>query len=323
MTDANEQTDRRHVLWPTIIAIVIAIIIVVWVARQRPGQQYLNDDLYDAARDGAETPAVEPDEFPVLGEGAEDRGPATAASQAARSQPATAAKKRAAPAPAVPDWAAKPAPRQDERDAMVHKLRYSYGLKDKSILTVMSQVPRHEFVPMSRSHRAYADTPLPIGFGQTISQPYIVAEMTRQLKLKSDSKVLEIGTGSGYQAAVLAHITPNVYTVEILKPLAQVASKRLKRLGYGAVAARLGDGYFGWAARAPFDAIIVTCAAGQIPPPLLKQLRSGGRMIIPVGSPFAIQSLMLIEKDNKGVVRSRSLMSVRFVPLLRSPTSKK
>jgi len=206
--------------------------------------------------------------------------------------------------------------RQDERDGMVGVIR-AHGLTDKVVLDAMSAVARHEFVPKRSSRRSYADTPLPIGHGQTISQPYIVAEMTRQLKLTKDSRVLEIGTGSGYQAAVLTEFTTHVYTVEIVDALAKSAKERLERLGYDVVEARAGDGYHGWPEKAPFDAIIVTCAAGQIPAPLVKQLAPGGRMVIPVGGRFAVQSLMLVEKDEEGAVRSRSLMQVRFVPLTR------
>jgi protein-L-isoaspartate(D-aspartate) O-methyltransferase len=193
-----------------------------------------------------------------------------------------------------------------------------YGLTDEKILAAMAAVPRHEFVPSSQSRRAYADGPLPIGYGQTISQPYIVAEMTRQLKLTAESKVLEIGTGSGYQAAVLTEFTPKVFTIEIIEALAESAEERLARLGYSTVQTRRGDGYHGWAEEAPFDAIIVTAAAGQIPPPLVEQLADGGRMVIPVGGPFSIQTLMLVEKGADGSIRSRQLMAVRFVPLVRS-----
>jgi protein-L-isoaspartate(D-aspartate) O-methyltransferase len=206
--------------------------------------------------------------------------------------------------------------RQDDRNAMVRTIR-RYGLTDKAVLAAMAAVPRHEFVPDRHARMAYADTPLPIGHGQTISQPYMVAEMTRLLELTPESKVLEIGTGSGYQAAVLTEFTEHVYSVEIIKPLAEAARKRLKRLGYTPVEVRHADGFHGWKEKGPFDAIIVTCAAGQIPPPLIKQLKPGGRMIIPVGARFAVQSLMLVEKDREGKVRSRSLMRVRFVPLLR------
>jgi protein-L-isoaspartate(D-aspartate) O-methyltransferase len=205
--------------------------------------------------------------------------------------------------------------RQAERDRMVEVIG-QYGLHDETVLKVMASVPRHEFVPDKYADRAYDDTPLPIGQGQTISQPYMVAEMTRLLGLTPRSRVLEIGTGSGYQAAVLAHLTPNVWSIEIVKPLAEEAQKRLTRLGYTVVKVRAGDGYYGWPGEPPFDAIIVTCAAGSIPPPLIRQLANGGRMVIPVGGPFATQTLTLVEKDSDGKVRSRSLMPVRFVPIL-------
>lgn len=190
-------------------------------------------------------------------------------------------------------------------------------VKDKNVLAAVRAVPRHAFVPPDMRRRAYADSPLPIGHGQTISQPYIVALMTELLELTPESKVLEIGTGSGYQAAVLAHLTPHVYTIEIIKPLAEFAAQALGKQGYTEVKIRRADGYFGWKEEAPFDAIIVTCAAGQIPPPLIRQLAPGGRMVIPVGGPLAIQSLMLVEKAADGTVRSRSLMDVAFVPLTR------
>ncbi len=212
--------------------------------------------------------------------------------------------------------------RQDERDRMVATIQ-AYGCRDKEVLEVMSSVPRHDFVPGEHRRRSYHDTPLPIGYGQTISQPYMVAEMTRLLDLPERARVLEVGTGSGYQAAVLAHLTPNVYTIEIVEPLAEAARKRLKRLDYDVVTVRHGDGYHGWPEKAPFDAIIVTCATGQIPPPLVKQLKPGGRMVIPVGGRFATQHLMLVEKSEDGSVRSRALMAVRFVPLLREDPSAK
>lgn len=206
--------------------------------------------------------------------------------------------------------------RAADRDLMVRVIK-AYGLEDERVLNAMEAVPRHEFVPGSYKATAYKDGPLPIGYGQTISQPYIVAEMTRQMKLGRESKVLEIGTGSGYQAAVLTEFTPRVYTIEIIEALAESAEERLKRLGYDVVKVRQGDGYYGWEEEAPFDAIIVTAAAGGIPPPLVKQLARGGRMIIPVGGPFSVQMLVLVEKGEDGEVTSRELMAVRFVPLVR------
>jgi protein-L-isoaspartate(D-aspartate) O-methyltransferase len=212
--------------------------------------------------------------------------------------------------------------RFDERNKM-GRVILNYGVKDLSILRAMVGVPRHFFVPRAIASRAYYDTPLPIGFGQTISQPYMVAVMTMQLRLKPTSRVLEIGTGSGYQAAVLTEFTPHVYSIEIVKPLADAAKMRFKNLGYHVIKTKCGDGYYGWPSEAPFDAIVVTCAAGQIPPPLVKQLANGGRMVIPVGGAFSRQSLMLVEKDKNGRVRSRSLMGVRFVPLRRKDVSVK
>jgi len=209
------------------------------------------------------------------------------------------------------------AAQQKPRDAMAKYIRLRYGLKDPDVLAAVAAVPRHEFVMKRWISRAYQDTPLPIGYGQTISQPYMVAEMTRRLKLTEKSRVLEIGTWSGYQAAMLTEFTPHVKTIEIIKPLATASAAKLKRLGYKTVTVRHGDGYLGWPGDEKFDAIIVTCAAGQIPPPLIRQLAPGGRMIIPVGGRFATQSLMLVEKGKDGRIRSRNLMPVVFVPLLR------
>lgn len=205
--------------------------------------------------------------------------------------------------------------RTDERRRMVTEQIESRGVTDKTVLQAMRRVPRHAFVSEGMSGNAYGDSPLPIGHGQTISQPYIVAYMTEQLELEPGEKVLEIGTGSGYQAAVLAEITSKVYTIEIIKELAVQASKRLKRLGYRNVKSKQGDGYFAWEEHAPFDAIIVTCSAGHIPPPLLKQLAPGGHMVIPVGSVYETQSLIKVRKNAEGRIRSQELMAVRFVPM--------
>jgi protein-L-isoaspartate(D-aspartate) O-methyltransferase len=183
------------------------------------------------------------------------------------------------------------------------------------VIDALGKVPRHEFVLPTRQHQAYENRPLPIGYGQTISQPYIVAIMTDLLQLEPGDKVLEIGTGSGYQAAVAAELAKKVYSIEIIERLGRKAKKRLKQLGYDNVKVRLGDGYYGWKEHAPYDAIIVTAAASHIPPPLVRQLKRGGRMIIPVGSRFATQQLVLVEKDDKGELRTRQLMPVTFVPL--------
>lgn len=188
-------------------------------------------------------------------------------------------------------------------------------VENKAVLDVMLKTLRHEFVPDNLVRKAYEDGPLPIGHGQTISQPYIVEYMTEMLKPTKDSVVLEIGTGSGYQAAILAQLVKQVYTIEIVAPLAESAAARLKRLGYDNVEVRTGDGYFGWPEHGPYDAIIVTAAASHIPPALVEQLKPGGRMAIPVGTPFQVQELLLVEKHVDGTVKQRSHMPVRFVPL--------
>ena len=185
----------------------------------------------------------------------------------------------------------------------------------RPVLLAMGRVPRHHFVSSGLEGMAYGDRPLPIGHGQTISQPYIVALMTELLGVGPGAVVLEIGTGSGYQAAVLAELGAKVYTIEIVPPLAAAAAARLARLGYGTAEARLGDGYYGWPGPAPFDGIVVTAAASHVPPSLVEQLRPGGRMVIPVGGPFSVQQLVLITKNADGTVRTEQLLPVRFVPL--------
>lgn len=185
------------------------------------------------------------------------------------------------------------------------------------ILAVMGAVPRHLFVPESLRDLAYTDAPLPIGAGQTISQPFIVALMTDLLRLSPDVIVLEVGTGSGYQAAVLAMLAAHVYSIEIIPTLAAEASERLVQLGYTNVSVRTGDGYAGWPDAAPFDGILVTAGARHIPPPLLDQLRPGGRMVIPEGETPSAQQLMLVEKQQDGTITSRPLLPVRFVPFTR------
>ncbi len=204
---------------------------------------------------------------------------------------------------------------QKRREEMVNLIK-SRGIKDERVLKAMLKVPRHLFVDKSLWNSAYGDFPLPIGFGQTISQPYIVALMTEALRLKENDKVLEIGTGSGYQAAILAEITKNVYTVEIIKDLAEKAKERLRSLGYTYVKIKWDDGYYGWKEYAPYDAIIVTCAPDHTPPPLIQQLKEGGRMVIPVGPPGLYQTLWLIEKI-KGKLKFTDLGGVVFVPLQR------
>jgi len=183
------------------------------------------------------------------------------------------------------------------------------------VADALRNVPRHQFVGEDQRPYAYQNRPLPIGHGQTISQPYIVAVMTELLDAKPGGKVLEIGTGSAYQAAVLATVGADVYSIEIIEPLAEAARERIKKLGYQNIHTRTGDGYYGWPEAAPFDAILVTAAASHIPPPLIKQLKPGGRMLIPVGDRFNVQQLVLVEKDRDQKIKTRQLLPVAFVPL--------
>lgn len=200
------------------------------------------------------------------------------------------------------------------RETMVKYQIEQRGIKDRRVLEVMRRVERHRFVPRQIQHLAYEDMPLPIGEGQTISQPYIVAIMTEVLQLKGNEKVLEIGTGSGYQAAVLAELAQEVYTIEILPELANQAQKLLDELGYKNIKVKCADGYLGWPEFAPFDAIIVTCAPEEIPQALIEQLAEGGRMVIPVGT--AYQELRLLVKT-QGRIKQTGIIPVRFVPMIR------
>ncbi|MFO7898397.1 MAG: protein-L-isoaspartate(D-aspartate) O-methyltransferase [Planctomycetota bacterium] len=226
----------------------------------------------------------------------------------------------------IEDWEPPEPPAAKERAAERQKMVRSQiagpvdfrdPVTDKAVLDAMRTVPRHAFVPARQRPNAYQDSPLGIGYGQTISQPYIVACMTELLDLEPGDKVLEIGTGSGYQAAVLAQLTPNMYTIEIIEALADRAAGTLKAQGYKTVRTKHADGYHGWPEHAPYDAIIVTCAAGHIPPPLWKQLKPGGRLVAPIGGPYQAQRLILAEKTEDGRRRTRSVMAVRFVPLTR------
>ena len=203
---------------------------------------------------------------------------------------------------------------------MVQQQLKPRGIKDERVLAAMAKVPREEFVSADQRRDAYEDGPLPIGYDQTISQPYIVAFMTEQLRPKATDRVLEIGTGSGYQAAILAELVADVYTIEIVGSLAKTAEATLQRLGYKNVHLKVGDGYQGWPEEAPFDAIIVTCAPDKVPQPLVDQLKDGGRMVIPVGERFA-QQLYLFEKKN-GQLKESATLPVRFVPMLRSKDEK-
>jgi protein-L-isoaspartate(D-aspartate) O-methyltransferase len=218
---------------------------------------------------------------------------------------------------AAEDFAAERRRMVEDITALVRETRAEIGKGafDERVMDVMGRVPRHEFVPADQLVSAYRNRPLPIGHGQTISQPYIVALMTDLARVEPGHKVLEVGTGSGYQAAVMAHLAKAVYTIEIVEPLGLQATQRLKKLGYANVEVRVGDGYYGWEEHAPFDAILVTAAASHVPPPLIRQLKAGGRMVIPVGAAFMVQQLMLVEKNLDGTVSTRQILPVTFVPL--------
>jgi len=211
--------------------------------------------------------------------------------------------------------ASAPADFATQRQRMVEQQLKPRGIKDERVIAAMAKVPREEFVPADARPSAYEDGPLPIGYDQTISQPYVVAFMTEQLRPKQGDRVLEIGSGSGYQAAILAELMAEVYTMEIVGPLAKTAEATLQRLGYQNVHIKVGDGYKGWPEEAPFDAIIVTCAPENVPQQLVDQLKDGGRMVIPVGERFA-QQLYLLEKKN-GQLKESATLPVRFVPMLR------
>lgn len=202
-----------------------------------------------------------------------------------------------------------------EDDVRSTSLYLNKQVLDPLVMQAIGKVLRHEFVPVNERRFAYLNRPLPIGHGQTISQPYIVAVMTDLLRPAPDHRVLEIGTGSGYQAAILAELVKDVYSIEIIEPLGQQAKRRLIDLGYKNISTKIGDGYYGWEDEAPFDAIVVTAAASHIPPPLIKQLKVGGRMVIPVGSQFMTQQLLLVSKDEDNKITTRQILPVQFVPL--------
>ncbi len=206
-----------------------------------------------------------------------------------------------------------------ERDAMVAQQIAGRDIKDPRVLDAMRRVPRHLFVPADQLSSAYDDRPLPIGYSQTISQPYIVALMTELGKPTATDRALEVGTGSGYQAAVLSLLVAEVCSIEIVEPLAAEAKARLSRLGYSNVVSRTGDGYGGWPEKAPFDLILVTAAPDHVPPALVAQLKPGGRLVIPVGPVFSVQELQVIAKDANGKTRTEHIAPVRFVPLKREP----
>jgi len=207
-----------------------------------------------------------------------------------------------------------------QRQRMVERQLKASGIKDERVLAAMGKVPREAFVPLQSRAASYEDGQLPIGYDQTISQPYIVAFMTEQLRLKPSDRVLEIGTGSGYQAAILAELVSEIYSIEIIEPLTKNAEATLQRLGYKNVHLKIGNGYKGWPDAAPFDAIIVTCAPEKVPQPLIDQMKDGGRVVIPVGERFA-QQLYLMEKKN-GQIKESVTLPVRFVPMAGEATDK-
>lgn len=260
----------------------------------------------------------------LVAAGCESSPPQTASSPATRTATSSAP---AATSPAGPGELVRPPPRSaaerlTERLAMVRtQLEQPIDdrppVRDARVLEAIRAVPRHVFVPERLRRLAYADAPLPIGNEQTISQPYIVALMTEALDIRPGERVLEIGTGSGYQAAILAHLTPEVYTIEIVEPLAERARRVLADEGYAEIHCRTGDGYAGWPEAAPFDAVILTCATGEVPRPLWEQLRPGGRLIMPLGEPGGAQELVLLTKQADGGEHRRRITLVRFVPLTR------
>lgn len=210
-------------------------------------------------------------------------------------------------------------PHHRAREEMITRHIQNRGITDPAVLQALREVPREEFVPEALRPQAYEDNPLPIGHNQTISQPYIVALMTQLLALKPTDRVLEVGTGSGYQAAILGRLAAAVFSLEIVEPLAREARETLERLGFRNVHVRTGDGYLGWPEESPFDAIIVTCAPDHVPPDLVRQLREGGRMVIPIGPEGGVQELLLMEKSH-GTLEKKSVLPVRFVPLTRPDT---
>lgn len=216
--------------------------------------------------------------------------------------------------PVLADTSSDSAKFAQAREQMVRHQIEQRGISDQRVLTAMRTVPRHLFVPRRLRSNAYSDRPLPIGEGQTISQPYIVALMTESLHLEAASRILEIGTGSGYQAAILAQITAEVYTIEIKEKLHKKATEILKAMDYTNVETRLGDGYYGWEEQAPFDAIMITAAVDHVPPPLIRQLKDGGKLILPLGNPFHYQYLVLVTKKGDDIFQ-KNITGVLFVPM--------
>jgi len=289
----------RHVkTFLVVTGVAVSALLVIWLTSQA-----------DTEADHGDAQPQPPPTAPV------EIGPPVV--QPADGEPVTTPPAEAPFQPPIPTAADQ---RADERLAMVDRqiARSPDGripVTNEKVLQAMRAVPRHAFVPDDLQTRAYDDSPLPIGFGQTISQPYIVALMTELLELTPQHKVLEIGTGSGYQAAVLAQLTAHVYSIDIIQPLAQRAHNALRAQGYGQVRCAYGDGYYGWQEHGPYDAIIVTCASGHLPPPLWDQLKPGGRIVIPIGAAYEVQRLVVITKTAEGERESRSVLAVRFVPI--------
>ena len=281
----NGGTTRARALYTAIgvvLALVVVAVIVILLVRADRGERAVGSDGQTGGQSKVELPAAQPTTV-------EEARPTLPAAQEGED-------------------------RLEERMEMVERQIRRRGVTDQDVLDAMERVPRHEFVPAQHRSHAYADHPLPIGYGQTISQPYIVALMTELLALQSTDRVLEIGTGSGYQAAILGEIVAEVYTVEIVEPLASEAKARLERLGHTNVHTRHADGYYGWEEHAPYDAIIVTCAPDHIPQPLVQQLRDGGKLVIPVGPPGGYQTLWEITREGEEI-KKRNVTGVAFVPL--------
>lgn len=309
------EPSRKRVYMLLLVLVLLGGLAVVFALHTTTGLKVIlaaHDDQTDANQAPTEPnqPAAEPNKVTP-----EPNQPAAEVNEPSKHPPAEPNdpndKKPLRPAHKHPAFTE----RVQERARMVDWQIEARGVKDPNVLTAMRVVPRHAFVRQTEDRYAYADYPLPIGYDQTISQPYIVAFMTEALKLDPNSTVLEIGTGSGYQAAVCAEIGQQVYTIEIVQELAEIAKKRLKELGYVNVFVKAGDGYFGWPQHAPFDAIIGTAAAGRIPEPLIEQLKPGGRMILPYGGAADFQYLVLITKDREGKLHKSNVMPVRFVPM--------
>jgi protein-L-isoaspartate(D-aspartate) O-methyltransferase len=312
MIEEYPETHRNRIFVLLFLLILLGVIAIIFAINTTKGPNSVVAEQgkeADANRPltGPNQPSIEPNQPP-----AEPNKPPAEPNQPSARQPEDPNDKKVLrPTHKHPAYTE----RIVERARMVNWQIEARAVKDPNVLSAMRTVPRHVFVRSTEQRSAYNDNPLPIGYDQTISQPYIVAFMTEALGLNRSSKVLEIGTGSGYQAAVCAEIAQEVYSIEIVEELAKIAKDRLKELGYRNVFTKYGDGFFGWPEHAPFDAIIGTAAAGRIPKPLIEQLKPGGRMILPYGSPRGFQFLVLVTKDKEGNISRKNVMPVRFVPM--------